>query len=349
MQLSPDYRRILKTLRHEEPDRVPLAEFLIDPPVKRAVLGRPVRDVASDVEFWHKAGYDYIFLWPEYPLPGVNKEDLGQSTTDERVTARPHTAGTAGKGRISSMADVEAYPWPNPETIDFSQWAEAARLLPAGMGIMSGETGTLARCWLLTGFEQFSYMLYDQPDVIKALFDHIGSLQCAVIRRLVKLDKLFAIWNCCDMGYTEGLMISPKHMRKYLFPWLEEMISIAHAAGKPFLLHSDGRLYDILEDLLAMGIDALNPIEPKGMDINDLKARYGRRLTLIGNIDMGFTLVRGTPDDVRAEVRQRIKDLAPGGGYAVSSSNSIADYVPVENYDAMRQATFDYGAYPINL
>ena len=142
-------------------------------------------------------------------------------------------------------------------------------------------------------------------------------------------------------------MVSVDHLRRYLFPWFEEMVSIAHSAGMPFILHSDGRLYDVLEDLLAIGIDGLNPIEPKAMDINDLKIRYGDRLAIFGNIDLGSTLVLGTPDDVRAEVRQRIKDLAPGGGYGVSSSNSIARYVPAENYHALREAVFEYGKYPI--
>lgn len=165
----------------------------------------------------------------------------------------------------------------------------------------------------------------------------------------MRLPWVIAIWYGDDLAYTEGTMISPRHLRQYLYPWLEELMAITHQAGMPFILHSDGRLYDILDDLLAMGLNALHPIEPKAMDINELKARYGRRLALFGNIDLGSTLVRGTPEDVRAEVRQRIKDLAPGGGYAVSSSNTIARYVPVANYNAMRQATFDYGVYPIHL
>ena len=83
------------------------------------------------------------------------------------------------------------------------------------------------------------------------------------------------------------------------------------------------------------------------MDINAVKREFGSRLSIIGNIDLGYTLTRGTPEEVRAEVRQRIHDLAPGGGYAVASSNSVPEYVPLANFTAMRQATFEYGRYPI--
>jgi uroporphyrinogen decarboxylase len=91
----------------------------------------------------------------------------------------------------------------------------------------------------------------------------------------------------------------------------------------------------------------LNPIEPKAMNINELKKKFGSRISLIGNIDLGYTLTRGTPEEVKAEVRQRIRDLAPGGGYAVASSNSVPEYVPLANFNAMREATFQYGKYPI--
>ena len=351
MVINPDYQRVLTTIHCKEPDRVPLAELGMDRPIKEAVLGKPVRDVASDVEFWYRAGYDYIYLRPNYEytgMPGIVA--AGTSISGEASATRDaESISSMKEGLIKDMAGLETYPWPDPETIDYSNLVEAAEILPDGMGIISGVGGMFTRCWLLMGFEPFSYALVDRPALIGELFRRIGSIQCEVLRRVVKMDNIFAIWYGDDLAYTEGLMISPKYLRQYLFPWLEELMSIAHDAGLPFIMHSDGRLYDILDDLIAMGLNALHPIEPKAMDINDLKARYGHKLALFGNIDLGSTLVRGTPDDVRTEVRQRIKDLAPGGGYAVSSSNSITRYVPVENYSALREATFEYGAYPINL
>jgi len=349
--MQPDYQRLLTTIRCQEPDRVPLAELGMDRPIKEALLGKPVRDTASEVEFWHRAGYDYIYLRPAYEYTGVpGLVAVGTGIAAEASAAQEaESVSSMHQGVIRQLADLEDYPWPDPATVDCAALARAVQYLPAVMGIISGVGGIFTRCWLLMGFEAFSYALADRPELIGALFNRIGAIQCAVLRRVVKMEKVFAIWYGDDLAYTEGLMISARHLRRYLFPWLEELMSIARGAGLPFIMHSDGRLYNILDDLLAMGLNALHPIEPKAMDIVDLKARYGRRLALFGNIDLGSTLVRGSQADVRAEVRQRIKDLAPGGGYAVSSSNSIARYVPIENYNALRAATFEYGQYPINL
>jgi len=351
VQPNPDYRRLLKAMRYEVPDRVPLAEVAVDRPLKDAVLGRPVRDVASDVEFWHRAGYDYIYLRAMYEYPHViSLVGVGTSIADEASAAQQgETVDILQDGVIQTFADFEQYPWPDPQTISHANLTEAAGLLPAGMGIITGVGGIFTRCWMLMGFERFSYALYENPELVRRLFDRVGSIQCAVLRKLVRMDRVFAVWYGDDLAYTEGLMISPAHLRQYLFPWLEELMSISHQAGMPFMLHSDGRLYEILDDLIGMGLNALHPIEPKAMDINALKQRYAGRLALIGNIDLGGVLVRGTPAEVRAEVRQRIKELAPGGGYIVGSSNSIARYVPVANYNALRQAAFDFGKYPIHL
>jgi uroporphyrinogen decarboxylase len=119
-------------------------------------------------------------------------------------------------------------------------------------------------------------------------------------------------------------------------------------SGRVNVFHSDGRLDSVLEDLLACGFDAIHPIEPKAMDIVQTKQKVAGRATLIGNIDLGYTLTRGTPAEVEAEVRERIRTVGPGGGYCLGSANSITSYVPLANFNAMREAAFRYGGYPID-
>ena len=113
-----------------------------------------------------------------------------------------------------------------------------------------------------------------------------------------------------------------------------------------FVVDSDGNCWDVIPDLIALGVDALHPIEPKAMDINEVKRRHGRQLALIGSIDPNV-LGLGTTEQVRAAVRQRIKDVAPGGGYAVGASPCVPGNAPMENYEAMRRCTFEHGVYPI--
>jgi uroporphyrinogen decarboxylase len=349
MALAPDYHRILTTIGHAEPDRVPLVELGVDPSIKRQFLGRPVENMRDEVDFWWRAGYDYCYVRPNYDYAGTPPAVAVGTTMFGKSEAEAETISTTRAGLVHTRADLDTYPWPDPATIDYATITGAGECLPQGMGIISGVGGIFTRTWMILGYEHFCLSLADDPDLVAEVLNRVARIQCAVLRRVVKLPHVFAIWYGDDLAYTEGLLAAPRTMRKLLFPWLEELASIAHDARMPFIMHTDGKLWDIMDDLVALGLDALHPIEPKAMDIGEVKRRYGRRRALFGNIDLGYTLTRGTPDEVRAEVRQRIRELAPGGGYAVGSSNSITRYVPMANYDALRNATLQYGRYPIDL
>lgn len=348
---QPDYRRFLDAMWRREPDRVPIAELGIDPPVKEKLLGRPVCGVKDDVDFWYRAGYDYIYLRPAYEFPHTMPSIMttGAPKYGGEQAHKERSVSIMGPGVISGMADIDAYSWPDPATETYyTPLAEAAACMPEGMGLVSGVGGIFTRTWMLMGFERFCFALNEEPDFVAAIFRRVGDIQLAVLKRVMKTRRLVAVWYGDDLAYTESMMVSPTIYRKHLFPWMEEFASIAHAAGMPFIFHSDGKLWDIIPDLIALGSNGLHPIEPKAMDISEVKAKYGHKLALIGNIDMDL-LVRGTPQQVKAQVRQRIKDLAPGGGYAVGANPGIAYYVRLENYNALREAVFEYGRYPISL
>ena len=199
----------------------------------------------------------------------------------------------------------------------------------------------------LMGFQNMFEKLIDEPDLVGRVMDRIGEIQVEVFDIVSKMDVVGAIWNHDDIAYSTALMVAPRHLRDHLWPWYKEMCRISQGRGKPIIYHSDGKLDSVLDDIVGCGFDTLHPIEPKAMDIVQVKRQYGDRLSLIGNIDLGYTLTRGTPEEVEAEVRQRIRELAPGGGYAVSSANTITEYVPLANFNALREAVFKYGRYPI--
>jgi uroporphyrinogen decarboxylase len=195
--------------------------------------------------------------------------------------------------------------------------------------------------------EGMSIALADEPDLVPLMFEKVGKFQFRVFENLLRFNSVGAVWHADDIAFSTALLISPRILRKHLFPWYKEMNRITHEKGRLAVFHSDGALQQVLDDIVDCGFDGLNPIEPKAMNINEIKKRYGTKVSLIGNIDLGYTLTRGTPEEVTAEVRQRIRDLAPGGGYAVASSNSVPEYVPLANFNAMREATLGYGKYPI--
>jgi uroporphyrinogen decarboxylase len=351
MEIKPDYQRLLKTIRHEEPDRVPLGEFQVDTSLMDRFMGRPIRGVKDRIAFQAAAGFDFIYLRANYEYPGMSPVVATGTPMSWEYAAAPEieSEGNFGARRVQTLADLDHFPWPDPQTVDASHFADAAEALPPGMGIITGVGGIFTRTWMLMGYEHFSLSLADDPELIGRIVAQVGQIQCAVLRRLIKLPKVVAVWYGDDLAYTEGLMVSPKVLRKYFFPWIEELSSIAHQAGMPFIMHTDGNVWGVLDDLIALGLNALHPIEPKAMDIYELKRRYGQKLALFGNIDLGYTLVagEGTPDAIRAEVRERIQDLAPGGGYAVASGAGATRYVALENFNAMREAVFEYGQYPI--
>lgn len=350
--LQPDFARFYRALKREEPDRVPLAELHVDREVKEAFLGRPILSVKDEIDFWHGAGYDYV------PLPYGSREEetiIGstgvKSTVPTFYSEGGHEVGWAaeGEGVIADEKDFEAYPWDKLRWFDSATLEEASRYLPEGMKIIVYSGRIFSRVWMMMGFRNFCYALRDNPSLVARMFEINGQITYEGFERAIEFEKVGGIWVRDDIAYAEALMISPEWYRRFLFPWYKEIGQVCKKRDLLFIYHSDGNLYEVIEDIIDIGFDAIHPVEPKAMDIRKLKREFGDRLSFIGNIDLGYTLTLGTPQEVESEVKERIRDIAPGGGYCVGSSNSVTYYVPLENYEAMRRATLQYGKYPIRI
>jgi uroporphyrinogen decarboxylase len=143
-------------------------------------------------------------------------------------------------------------------------------------------------------------------------------------------------------------LVNPKLFRKYTFPYYREIKNLVSAKGLPLLLHSDGNITQILPDLAEIGFNAIHPIEPESMDIIEARQILGKNVCLIGNLSLVYPLGIGTPEEVAKETSALIRKIAPGGGYCFSSGNSIPDYIPYENWLAMRDTALKTGVYPIS-
>ena len=152
-----------------------------------------------------------------------------------------------------------------------------------------------------------------------------------------------------DISFQQATMMSPAHYRKFLKPFHQECVDLAHAKGLPIIKHSDGNFWLVMDDLLEIGFDGLHPIQPQCMDIREVKAHVRGRACIVGNIDCANLLPFGTEEEVIASVRETIRDIAPGGGYILSSSNSIHPACDPKNVLAMFRAVRQYGNYPIRL
>ncbi|MBI3978189.1 MAG: hypothetical protein HY331_08395 [Chloroflexi bacterium] len=372
---APDFEGRYKKaiLRQGEPDRVPLSDFSIDAPFKREFLRRELgHDVPLlrsqrtfmlsqagklplelEVEFWYRAGFDFISITAGFRSDARMMERLATTArarydvaTDEELE---RGWAAEGQGAITSWQEFESFPWSNPEDLDYWAFEEVKKYLPPGMKVQLSLGQVFTGVWWLMGLEGFARATRKDPDLIKALYEKVGAFQLKVLDIVSRFDCVGSIQHGDDLAYAEGLMVRPQHFREHFFPWLKTAVDLAHSRGLPFIFHSDGDLRLVLDDIVACGVDAIHPIEPKAMDIVWVKQTYGDRVAVMGNIDMGYTLTQGTPEEVDAEVKLRIRQLAPGGGYLCGSSNSLPEYVPIENFIAMRNAIFTYGRYPIQL
>ncbi len=364
MKPEPNFARFRKALtRQGEPDRVPLAEAGVDYDVKCAFLGRPIQGVADEVDFWVKAGYDFVpiqagfreVFWPHH-LSRKRSEKASEMTHRKQGDYTVYEGGTSerawapeGRGMITNWEEFHAFPWPKAEDLDYSVIEESKAYLPEGMKVVVYMGYIYTSVWWLMGFETFCFALKENPGLVEAVQEKIKEIQSQALKIVVGFDHLGAVWHPDDIAYSEALIISPSYLRRYVFPWYKWAADLCGQRGLPVIYHSDGKLNEVIPDIIDCGFSALHPIEPKAMDIAELKRQYGKELCLIGNIDLGYTLTRGTPAEVEEEVKQRIRDVGPGGGYCVGSSNSVTSYVPLANFNAMREATFKYGRYPLQI
>ena len=326
----PNFENLRQVLlRQGQPERLPFIELFADREIMEAVIGEPIpaydlfqreqQEIAvrQTIRFWYETGYDHVGLGVRLDLP--RKRVLAADTADLARSQRAWQDESSGV--INSWQEFEAFPWPRPETIDFYPLEYASRRLPEGMKlIVLGPGGQLENIMWLMGYMPMSYALADAPALVQAVADIPG---------------VGALWLGDDMGFKTATMISPELMRRFVFPWQKKLAAIAHAHNMPFILHSCGNLEAIMDDLIDdVGIDAKHSFEDAIMPVAEAKRRHGDRVALLGGVDVDV-LCRGTEDEVRAYTRRVIEACAPGGGWALGTGNSVANYIPVRNYLAM--------------
>ena len=349
---KPDFQRYMTALRCQEPDRVPLGDWHIDALPMRAFMGKKIVTLQDQIDFWYTAGFDFMttssgLLEPVRAPEGMTiKGEAVQTRYDQ---GREREWALEGDGIITGWEAFEKYPWPSADKFDLSKWDTLDKILPGGMKaiLLLGKIYTCV--WMFMGAEVFFKALEEDEELVAAMFDKVGKIQYETFLRVSEHASVGAVVNPDDIAHNTGLLIHPKYLRKYVFPWYKKIGDICRDKGIGFVFHSDGDCTESMDDFIDCGFQGFHPIQPNAMDIDEVKKKWGRKLCLIGNLNLDSTLTLGSPQDVRAEVYERIRTIGPGGGYMVASSNSVTDYVPLENMKAMFDATFEFGRYPIAL
>lgn len=337
------FERFLKVLKRESiPDRVPFVELYHDLEIMEAIMGEkfPLNLSTYEaqeafwrmrVKFWHQLGYDYLTVYAGIPFQ--RKVRRGQDTAPlphpERVWQEEQD------GMITSWDDFERYRWVDPKDVDYSGFEITAKFLPDNMKIIGTTAGVFEFSSWIMGLVPMSYGLSDQPDLVKAVVDKVGSLLVEVYKTMAEMDFVGALWLGDDMGYKHGTLISPRHLRELVFPWQKKLADISHEYGKPFMLHACGNLKDIMDDLIDyVGIDAKHSFEDAFLPVTEAKRLYGNRIAILGGVDVNV-LAMASEEELRNYVRRILDECAPDGGYALGSGNSVTNYVKVENFLAM--------------
>ncbi|MFH1903856.1 MAG: uroporphyrinogen decarboxylase family protein [Candidatus Omnitrophota bacterium] len=312
---SPDFNRLLKVLRKEgKPDFVPFYELFVNQPVMEIILAKKLPDRVSTIEFYYRAGYDYVPVWPTLPRKAGSLIDnrQGYPITDRRTFME--------------------YPWPKVSDISYPEFNSVIPALPRGMRIIGQTGGIFEMAQQLCGYEGLCLLLADDRKTVSEIFERLGVLYEVLYEGMARIKEVGAVVISDDLGYKTQTMISPADLREFVLPWHKKLAAIIHKYDKPCILHSCGNLAAIMEDLIEyVGIDAKHSYEDAILPAAEAKRLYGDRIAILGGFDVD-RLCRSSEEEIRKHVGTLIRELGADGGYAFGSGNSIPDYVPIKNY-----------------
>ncbi len=375
--------RVLKTLNHEEPDRVPFdlggtsnssihinkyqelkAHFGIETEKSEDTISNKwLQSVVVDDRILEALDIDFRHLSAGTSDNGADvpvgddgyRDEFGQLRRMPEGSLYYDVVDFPLSGSIT-VRDIVNYPWPDPTDPGYTRG-----LRDRGLAIRESTDCALVlrvpspfvhTSQFLRGFEDWFMDLAADPDLATALFEAVIEVSAGVATELLREvgDIVDIVAMGDDLGFQDGPMVAPETYRKLLLPWHKKYFETLKANTSAFIhFHCCGSISSLLDDLIDAGIDAINPVQVSAADMDSatLASRFGDRVTFWGAIDSQHVLPNGTPDEVRAEVKKRIGDLAPGGGYVCSAVHNIQPDVPLENILAMYEAADDFGHYPI--
>ena len=254
-------------------------------------------------------------------------------------------------GTLNSHEALDEWGFPNPlDPLRINVFDTAAKIAKKkGMFLIPCLGGMMETLYEAVGIERFFYLLYDDPSFIRRIMDLQKRFLTELSKFLIDERGVEVIIFGDDSAYKSGPMMSVKHFEQYIFPRYKSIINTIHKRGAKALLHSDGNTHLILPGWVKAGIDGIHPWEPTaGWRLSEAKDSWGDQISILGNIDCN-TLTYGPASRIRHEVLKAMHDAGPGGGYIMSSGNSIHYGIRPEHFQVMVDTCRKYGAYPLKL
>ncbi len=328
---EPNIDRLLAAFELEKLDRVPHFDVIDPENVARILEKERYQCNRSDL------------------IKGSDAVKIARATCMDFVLASLHywpTADTAS-GSVNTWQDIEKIHPADTDlarqtVLDFTQACDGSR-----MGVGIDIAGPFFSTYMMMGpipIQSFMLALYDDKSLVEKIMDIQVERQIELIEAVSDLPIAF-VELADDLCDNNGFMINPALMEELWVPRYRKILEAAQSLGVPVQCHCCGKLEQVLPRFIEWGIKAISPIQPNCNDIYALKNEWGDKICLVGNINIQGILAFGTPDEVRADVREHIRHLSKNGGYVVASSHSIVDAIPYENYMAMVETVIEYGTY----
>jgi len=350
--------RCIRSVLLEEPDRVPLSLNIRPEPYEKL---RKALGVSSYIDVCRRLGVDIIGT-------GIGLKG-GYLPRDVEVKEGPYgPAYTVGEYRgfevrrdiwgVESIwspdrtytytyhkhplqhIPLEEYRWPEVDVEAFDRVVKTRRAYE-DYCLRGGVEHLWEMAWQLVGFNEIIRMMFVEPGYVDKVLDGLHRIRMQQAKLLCEAG-VDIVYDGDDVGMQKGMMMSPAMWRRFLKPRYKELIDLCHRYGVFFHFHSDGWIEPIIPDLVEIGVDILNPVQPECMDPVKLKRLYGDKLCFDGTIGVQSTLPFGTPEDVAGEVKQRIADLGPSG-LILGPTHAMQPDVPVENILALYETALKYG------
>jgi len=351
MQLTPK-ERVLMALDHKETDMIPLGMgFGVNPPAKEKLREYLGHDSLAQTNAWLMDFFDLRYATPPYKGPNDRNVWLPDGSYRDiwGIVRRPFSNMLDTYNEIEvyplaeakSIADIEAYPWPNPDWMDYDSLPALIEAADDGgnHAIYSGNGIIFEIAWYMRGLEQMMSDVIDEPDFAYALMKRVTDYLLVYFDRILSAakGKIDIIFTGDDIGGQHGLMVSPAMWESLFKPHHVRLNKLLHERGVKVMYHSDGSVVDAIDGLIDMGIDVLEAfqLDAARMDPAYIKQRWGDRLCFHGGVSVQRLLPFETSERVRDEVAELIRILGKGGGYILAPSHAIQAGTPPENIVAM--------------
>jgi len=342
MDWKPDFTHILDAAQNRKPARLPLYEHIIDPKIIAQVLDTDmtIPQTGDDPRAFREYYTKQCRFWRQMTYDTISAEGTIVDILPD------HGAILGGRpGPIQNRADFEHYPWDELPGRYWRQWAPhfdaLGEVIPPDMRAVGGVgNGVFEISEDLVGYQWLCLMIYDDPELTADLYRRIGDLMVTIwTQMLQRYGDLLALGRMGDdLGFKSSTLVSPEFIVEHIVPQHRRIVSLVHDADKPFLLHSCGKIFSVMEDLIGTGIDAKHSNEDQIAPFGQWLDRYGDRIALFGGIDFSLLCAEDSRIVFEEVVRLGTKFRSSARGFALGSGNSIPDYIPVDNYLALVEA-----------